>query len=71
MSDKTLDTIAPVDTLELQAEKQAIRRATKRGAMSAWDKYYQSMRQWSRMLDEVGTDTISIDDELTVDAINL
>lgn len=71
MSDKTLDVIAPVDSLELQAEKQAIKRATKRGAMSAWDKYYQSMREWSKILDEQVTDVMSVEDELTVDSINL
>lgn len=71
MSDKTLDTIAPVDSLEMQAEKQAIRMATKRGAMSAWDRYYQSMRAWSRILDESSSEDISIEDELTVEAIKL
>jgi hypothetical protein len=68
MLDQTLDTIAPVNEQEVQEEAQAIEKATKRDALSAWDKYYLSMRQWARILETMKADNMSVRDELSIDS---
>jgi len=68
MLDQTLDTIAPVNEQEVQEEVQAIEKATKRDVLSAWDKYYLSMRQWARILETMKADSMSVRDELSIDS---
>lgn len=68
MLEKTLDAIAPVNEQEVREEVQAIEKATKRDALSAWDKYYLSMRQWARILETMKADRLSVRDELSIDS---